>query len=517
MLFPVNTISASGPGDWRIGFGGPGDRISRHGIFEGAIRHPTPAGDPFRDVRLTTCFESPSGRIRYFRGFYDGDDCWRFRYRPDELGGWRYSAWFSGGGTRCSGTFEVVEGDIPAPISVFRPNPIWFGQGGEHPFYPRGLHIGDRFFAANWPHEKRAAFLDYVQRQGYNLLSVASHFLNRTSEGRGLGWETPDLWPLNPSEYTRMESILADLAARRIVVFPFGGFFGRDSNYPREPADQELYLSYTLARIGPYWNILFNVAGPEPNLVPWMEAEEVERLARLIRRLDGFNHPISVHNKTGDDEYKHADWTDFSTLQGPKTVDRKQLWRGLRQNRNSAKPLLAQETLWTGNMYHLREPWQPRNDYTEEDVVRNGWVLALAGTALCYGDNNGNSSSGFSGTLELSERNQRFHDILKRIWDFMEQVPYYRMRPIHDAASDAYVLGEPGVEYLVFFESAEETTLALADSTHYRGRWHRAECPGVPEYAVVLDHYRAGEPLHPPEAGRDWLLHLNRHPKVEIK
>ena len=81
---------------------------------------------------------------------------------------------------------------------------LWFGFQGGAAVTLRGLHIGDRFFAGNWDDANnatggnpRARFLDWVQRQGYNTLSVASHYLNRSSKGRGEGWDTPALWPLN--------------------------------------------------------------------------------------------------------------------------------------------------------------------------------------------------------------------------------------------------------------------------------------------------------------------------------
>ena len=48
--------------------------------------------------------------------------------------------------------------------------------------------------------------------------------------------------------YQKAETILDLLAARKILVFPFAGFFGRDSNYPTNPADQSQYIKYTLAR-----------------------------------------------------------------------------------------------------------------------------------------------------------------------------------------------------------------------------------------------------------------------------
>ncbi|TVR51310.1 MAG: hypothetical protein EA426_20055 [Spirochaetaceae bacterium] len=99
-------------------------------------------------------------------------------------------------------------------------------------------------------------------------MSIASFLLNRNSEGRGAGWQTPALWPLDPAEFQRLETMLDDLAKRRFVVFPFAGFFGRTSDFPVARLDQELFIRYVLARLGSYWNLLFNVAGPEPLLRP---------------------------------------------------------------------------------------------------------------------------------------------------------------------------------------------------------------------------------------------------------
>src|SRR5438093_11066279 len=111
------------------------------------------------------------------------------------------------------------------------------------------------------------------------MLSVASHYLNRATSDGGLGWNTPDLWDgpsrsLKAGEYQKMEGLLDDLAARKMLVFPFAGFFGKSSDFPTNPVDQELYLRYTLARIGSYWNVVFAVAGPEA-LYPRSEERRV--------------------------------------------------------------------------------------------------------------------------------------------------------------------------------------------------------------------------------------------------
>lgn len=462
-------------------------------------------------MTLDTAFYAPSGRCWRHWGFYDGGTRWGFRFRPDETGRWRYEARFSDGAAATAGEFVVEEGHLSGPVCVHERNPMWFGRRGGGRFWPRGFHVGDRYFAANWPAAKRRRFLKWFRAQGYNLLSVASCFLNRDAEGRGRGWETPDLWPLDPSAYARFEALLDELDRYDIVLFPFAGFFGQDSHYPRDPADQTLYLRYALARLSCYRNLILNVAGPEPNLKarPWLPIDHVERLGREIAALDIYRTPLTVHNETGDDEFKHADWVTYGTLQGPKTVHRDGLFKGLRKNRHWAKPLFAQETLWTGNFVHLKNnPWEPRDEYTEDDVRKNGWTIALIGAGLCYADNQGTSSTGFSGTMELRERAQRFHDILKRIWDFMESLPFERFVPAYDAADVPVCLAEPNRQYLFYLCDGGQIALNLPDPGSYRAQWIDAQDTArrFAARAAPGDARRFAAPT----GGDDWLLHLIR-------
>ena len=92
--------------------------------------------------------------------------------------------------------------DLPGPLGACaRPIPIWFGYRSGAPVHVRSLHVADRFFAGNTPGAMRTAFLDWAQAQGYNTLSIGSHYLNRNEPGRGQGWDTPRLWPLDAGEF----------------------------------------------------------------------------------------------------------------------------------------------------------------------------------------------------------------------------------------------------------------------------------------------------------------------------
>jgi hypothetical protein len=483
--------------------------------FETSLSNPRVYADPYRDVELTAVFTKPDGTRVDFWGFYDGQATWKVRFMPDQLGAWRYQVTFSDGGAAQRGMFCCVPSDIPGMLSVHEPNPIWFGFRGGQSALIRGFHVGDRFFAANWDDpddqddgNKRTAFLDWARQQGYNMLSVASHYLNRRTAGRGDGWDTPSLWPLDAVEYRRLEIVLDELARRRMMVFPFAGFFGRDSNFPRDPGDQRLYIRYVLARLGAYWNILLNVGGPEPLLKkkPYLTLEDVNRLGSEIRASDVFGHPLSVHNATGDDACRDAPWLIFGTVQGPKTTDRAELSTVLLRNHHPGKPLYAQETLWPGNKFHPA--------YTDADLRKNAFVLMMSAAVLNFADNTGNSSSGFSGTLDLNDRVQYRHDIVKGVWDFFETVPFQRMKPIPGiidvvGGGHAWCLAEPGHEYLVYLDSPGVVNVSV-EGGPYRVEWINAQDTSDRRPA---DFTSDGRNLRSPNDGDDWLLRLRSGPE----
>ncbi|HHW48380.1 MAG TPA: DUF5060 domain-containing protein [Clostridiaceae bacterium] len=440
----------------------------------------------------------PDNSKIHFWGFYDGDDVWKIRCMPDMIGPWKFEAAFSDGAGCFSDSFECISSDIPEMISRDETNPLWFGfKGGKHVLI-RSFHVGDRFFAENWPDSERRKFIKWARKQGYNMFSIASHYLNRRQAGRGLGWKTPELWPLNANEYRKMEKILDELAKENIMVFPFAGFFGRASLYPTNHNDQINYIKYTLARLSSYWNIVFNVAGPEPvhDTNPYMTKEEVRRLGMIIKKLNVFGHLISVHNQPGDDEYKDEEFTTFSTLQGPKTVDRSLLYKGLLANHSRLKPLFAQETLWPGNV--IGHP-----EYTEEDIRKNAIVIMMSAAALNFADMNGDSSSGFSGTLKLEDRVQLRHDIVKKVWDFFETIPFYRLSPCPHLADNGYCLAEPGVQYLVYLENGGTVNISVANG-NYSVEWINARDTSE---RILSGYTCTGSGLTSPDSN-DWFVYL---------
>ncbi len=506
--------------------GSPAPRIPLWSRFEASADNPSRFTDPFRDVSLDVTYTAPDGRKIGFWGFYDGGTTWRIRFMPDMVGTWRYDAVFtettatdpSGAATETrsrpaiSGAFECVPSDLPGQIVVHSENPQWFGWRDREAMLIRALHVGDRFFARNWEPARRLAFLDWAQGQGYNTLSIASFFLNRRAHGRGEGWDNPELWPLDPEEFRQMEGILDELAARRIIVYPFAGFFGRDAHFPGNHADQTRYIRYVLARLGPSWNLLWNVGGPEPLLRrrPYLTFAEVDRLGAQIARLDPFRHPISVHNASGDDAFKDQPWLTYGTLQGPKTFDRARLRDGLLRNHHLKKPLLAQETLWSGNSVHIRA--NQGVDYSDDDLRKNAYVIHFSAAYLVFADNQGDSSTGFTGTMDPADLRQARHDIVKLVWDTVETLPWQRTTPRPDLISNvvgtgnAFCLADPGRTYLVYLD-APGTVSVQTTGGPYQTEWINARQPSDRRRGGLTQD---GANLTSPQDGDDWILILNK-------
>jgi hypothetical protein len=305
-----------------------------------------------------------------------------------------------------------------------------------------------------------------------------------------------------------LEVVLNELVKRKIIVYPFAGFFGKSSDFPTDSDKQILYLKYTLARLAPYWNLLFNIAGPEPMLKKQhekyrnaMEKEDIVRLGNLIGKLDVFNHLLSVHNPTyfahDGDWFIEEDWYTFGTLQGPKTLNRQELRRKLLKNHHPQKPLLAQETLWGGNTFG-------HPHYTEIDIRKHAYVMTMSAAAINFGDMNGSSSSGFSGTLDFNQKHQIWHDVIKAVWDFFETLPFYEMKPSQDLVNNGYCLANPGKEYWVYLELPGKVSVNVEDG-EYLVQWINAQNT---EDRRRGGNTRDGKNLTTLSGSNDWFLRI---------
>lgn len=495
--------------------------IEQYQLFEKTIINDKQYSDPARDVKLIVKLVNPEGKSIIHYGFFDGDSTWKIRFSPDLPGIWQYNASFSDQYKSLTGVFRCILSERPGFVGKNDFNPFWMGKAGSPKTLFRCFHVGDRFFAGNWDDplnpddgNARTAFLDWLQQNKYNMLSIASLFTNRDEKERGKGWETPRLWPIDPVQYKKLELILDELKKRDITVFPFAGFFGQKGEWPVDWDEQQLYMRYLIARIGHYPNIIFNIAGPETF---WVESgyknamglSDIKRLGSFIDSVDVHGHLITVHNETRATQYGDPfidePWCDMSTLQGPKTFNEDELFFGLIMNHRPNKLSFAQETLWTGNMWHPK--------YSSDQIRKNTYTILFSGSILNFADNRGNSSTGFSGTMDLQIVNQPMHDVVRKVSDWFESIPFHQFKVRQDIVRQGFCLANEGVEYYVYLDTIGQVELNLDFPYNFMSEWINAKNPEDKRTGPVVNKPTK---FDSPKDGDDWILHVYAKQPSEI-
>ena len=488
-------------------------------LWEMEVENNNKYADPFRDVELRIKLKDKFGRIINHFGFYDGGNKWKIRFSPDELAEWSYEYWFTDDNIKTAGEFGCTESNKQGRVWKNYYNPFWLGKGRTAQTLFKSFHTGDRFFAENWddpsnPNDgnKRTMFLDWIQQNGYNILSIGSTFTNRNQKDRGQGWNTPQLWPIVPAEYKKLESIMDELKEREITVFPFAGLFGQYGEWPIDWKDQQFYIRYFLARLGHYPNLILNIAGPEPLWVEQgfkdaMRMNDLKRIGTFIDSVDVHNHIITVHNETRasqfGDPFIDEPWCDMSTIQGPKTFNTETLFSGLIMNHRPTKVNYAQETLWTGNIYHPK--------YTNDRIRKNTYAILFSGSILNFADNNGISSTGFSGTMDLKDVNQEKHDIVNAVHNWFATIPFSQMTTRQDLVKQGYCLANEGEEYYIYIDTIGEVEIYLDFPYPFQAEWINAK--NTKDKRTLATVTKPANHQHntikSPIDGDDWILHLS--------
>jgi hypothetical protein len=139
----------------------------------------------------------------------------------------------------------------------------------------------------------------------------------------------------------------------------------------------------------------------------------------------------------------------------------------------------------------------------------------MAGGAINFIDNGGptpgevgDSSSGFSGSLELADRRQARHDILKGVWDTFAHFPFQQLQLQQGLVSRGYCLAAKGDTYLVYLDSPGLVDVAVEPGS-YAVEWVNAQ-DGNDRHTGALT--TTGKQLATPIHGDDWLLYLKRNP-----
>ena len=446
---------------------------------------------------------------------------------PDQVGTWSYEASFSDGTPATRGEFEcVAKGANPGPLRVDPGNRrCWLFADGTH-FWPRAYTAPELFVAGNEPH--RQFWVDYFFGAKHHFNFCNANLLNFVGTDEELNWQgtpyrAPDpargsgyvtiggngLFPflhagprpkfdggsnvdwLRPSVpcWANVDEVLAELEARRVVWFNHWGMIGWDwSGNGRllvPPAARQPVLRYWIARLAPYWNITWNLAGEWDELLTPAEFDE---LGTSIKDADPWKHPLTSHALGSTLDRPSVDFRVQQFTAGPSADALANAAHAAADFAN--KPVFAFETSWEATPGKLAP-----------DQVRTGaWGSVMGGAFYLYAEC-------FEPTLTWGDGAAfRFVDILH---DFFSGMAYWRLKPDHGLVNaESLCLADPGQRYVVYRQRGGTIVLDLAkveSTAAFTAEWLDPHTGATRTAGAVTG---GGQRSFVCPDSQDWVLHL---------
>ncbi len=401
--------------------------VKKWDLWELSFSNPRNYANPFQDVSLLGEFtHAASGRKMRIYGFYDGDNIWRLRFMPDEVGEWRYEIYFSDSSAkRYRGSFKCVASNIKGPLRVNPRNPLWFSYADGTPFYLFAAELD----VHTLPPDVLEKTLDFLQKYHFNAI-MGPH----VGGPGGLPWQEIngkiDFSRYDLSFWRRLDEVLLALKRRNMFLFPFS-IFGGTNEVPKMPPSQyENFIRYWTARWSGFYNATFQ---PTSEWEEGFSSEEVLRILELIKKHDPWKRLLSIHSwdysKRNPQIYK-SPFYDYFTLQDKLTDwNYAKYIEDLEEIRECApKPIFAQECLWEGNIY------QKEAGLDVDNMRRAAWTIALNGGHIGYGDEvspprqwGGEETFSVYG-LKVKPLGL-LYPYLKFLYETMTSIPWWEMEP----------------------------------------------------------------------------------------
>jgi hypothetical protein len=470
--------------------------------------------NPFRDAALVGEFISPSAKTNVIDGFYDGDDTWRLRFAPDELGEWSYLLRGEGVEILQHGKFRCTAPREHGFIRLHPENPYAFAHADGTPFFPMGDTCYGLFDDSPITPVLREEYLKTRRAQRFNFVRMTvGHSEARAATNLAFwAWggtaQKPDLDRFNPVFFRGFDDLIHQLRATGMnVELLLLNFYRRpftDTN-AWTAARERQWLRYLLARYGAFDNIFLWTLANEyethpdgkyrldyPGDVDWAKAT-----ARFIKANDPHRHLVTVHpvvsaSRRGESPrapfdppwrigefFGEDDAMDVLSQQtggsgdGAVWDEKLQCWTGdsttlvasLSADRRFRKPVLNTEN---GYEYLRGHPTEKKQVHHTDKVRRSAWRIVCAG---------GYIAAGFHGTIGHSDVWNRIDapnhytftvqgegaaTQLGALHGFFTALPFWRMQPFTGVTGDAVALAEPGKNYVVYFPHGGAATVDLS-------------------------------------------------------
>jgi hypothetical protein len=506
------------------------------GRFETAVTNARRYSNPFTDVTLHATFTRPDESTVTFWGFHDGDgnggqhgNVWKLQFMPDQIGTWSYECSFSDGAAGARGKFQSVTNRAkPGPLRVDPANRHYWVFADGSRFWARAFTAPELFIAGDEQQWKYWVDYFFGAKHRFNLCNA--NLLNFVGLGEKLNWQgtpyqAPDparagsyvgiagngLFPflysgrrprfdggsnvdwLRPSVacWANVDQVLGKLEAHRTVWFNhwemIGWVWSGNGRLLGPPAARKPVLRYWIARLAPYWNITWNIAGEWEEL---LKPAELDELGTFIKEADPWKHPLTSHalGTTVD-----RPWVDFRAQQFTAGTSSNALTNARRAAADYAnKPVFAFETSWEATPGKL----------TADQVRTGAWGSVMGGAFYLYAEC-------FEPTLTWGDG--KAFPFLEILHDFFAGLSYWRLKPDQAVVNPGSLcLADQGREYVIYREGGGTVIVDLAkvsSAASFTAEWLNPR-NGVRSAAAIVS---GGAPrsFACPDP-RDWVLYLRK-------
>ncbi|TLV01009.1 apiosidase-like domain-containing protein [Dyadobacter luticola] len=271
-------------------------------------------------------FESPTGRVKTVSGFWDGENVWKARFCPDEVGKWKFTSLCSdtlnAGLHKIQGTFDCVASTNL--LDIYKKGSIQHEKGSYFLSHADGTPF---FFTActawngtlkSTPDEWETYLTDRAKNH-YNVIQFAATQWrggDKNSEGQ-VAFEGSGRIKINPAYFKHLDKKIEEinrhgLVAAPVLLWALPVAEGRELSpgyYLPEP-EAILLANYMVARYG--GNHVIWILGGDGKYV----GEYEQRWKTIGRAVFGQEHPGVVAQHPGGQswigkEYAGEDWLDI--------------------------------------------------------------------------------------------------------------------------------------------------------------------------------------------------------------
>ena len=416
------------------------------------------AKNPFTDVTLDGSFNLKGERPLAVDGFCDDADgrLFRIRFMPSKPGAYEYTVKYREGAFEKThqGVFQAKDEKKKGLVRVDPEFPSHFQwEGSKERYFWNGTTT---YWLAGWDDETIRQSLDRLDH--LKVTRVRAALSGRVKDGRAWfenvlpsekfafrlePWlaknsasvEQPDfdVTRFNVTYWQKWERLLQHARSKDMIV---SVIFYLDGSRPGvDPfgkagmggADEQRYYRYAVARLGPFANVMWDLANEYRF---FRDDAWAEKMGAFVKQCDPYHHLTSTHGH-GDFRFGASPWADFALYQ---SWDEHGGWDFMMKNREqqaNTGRVIPQVNEEYGYEDHYPQGWGENRKAparSAETRARIAWEIYLAGGYQTTGER-ADSPTGGGWINGRGDDAMTMLDLYGHIYDFFTSMTWWKLVP----------------------------------------------------------------------------------------